>query len=205
MKNKSVPIGKATPKLRINQTQEPPIAPQARMHRRLWLATKAIFGFVVVSFGIVASIYGMWGPPWPTEPVFSPGPPSFGAAFDVPFRVENKSAFFWLSGLKLMCKVEGDIPDQPSVTGIVFGPNFVTASGKNVIGPSTSVPYICPLRSAFRLGNRDAAEIIRHSRVTFLSEYESRFLAGRVKTEDGPFTLVETTIPPHWERGAPLK
>jgi hypothetical protein len=174
------------------------------MHRRLWTAAKVAAAFPAVT-GLALGILGLIGPPWPTEPVFLPGPPSFGAAFDVPFHVENKSLFFWLSGLRIKCKVEGIIPDQPSVTGITFGPNFVGANGTNGIAPSSSAPFTCPLRGAFGFGNKDSTDIIRNARVTFMSEHDARFFGGPVKTEDGPFTWITTTIPPHWERGVPLK
>jgi hypothetical protein len=191
--------------LEINRPKQPPAKAPTQMHRRLWLAAKVAALFVAGVFGFVASIYQIeGGPPWPTAPSFSPGPPSFGAAFDVPFRVENKSALVSIRGLQIKCKVEGTIPDQPTITKLTFGPNFVGASGSNTIAPVTSAPYTCPLRGAFVFG-ADATDIIRHARVTFIAEYDAHFIGARIAAEDGPFTWNETTVPPHWERGIPLK
>ena len=157
VKTPSKPIGKATPKLPQNRKQEPPATPQTRMHRRLWLASKAAFGFAVVIIGIVGSVYTVVGPPWPTAPVFSPGPPSFGTAFDIPFTVENKSAGFGISNVKITCVVtvsfigspEGS-PPQLDRVGVQAGgiPASLAAVGS---GGISSGLYRCPLRDV-RIG-----------------------------------------------------
>jgi hypothetical protein len=54
----------------------------------------------------VVAIYTFWGPPWPTEPSFDPGFPSFGLPLDVPFSVANKSAIFPISDLTILCGLE---------------------------------------------------------------------------------------------------
>jgi hypothetical protein len=170
-----------------------------------WTAVSGFLTFAGLLFGIVSGLPAIFGgPPWPTAPVFSPGSPSFGAALDVPFKVDNRSVVFWITGLRIRCKVEGKVPDQPGMTNTTFGPNFVGANGTNAIAPNSSAPFTCPMRHSFVIG-RDVTDIIRHSRVTFISEYDGHLSFGRASFEDGPFTWNTDTVPPHWERGLPLK
>jgi hypothetical protein len=148
------------------------------------------------------------GPPWPVPPSFSPGPPSSGSAFDIPFQVENKSALFGLNNLKITCIVDDALAKSHEGPGsITFGPNVGFAvQGSNQLGRLLSGPYICPVRRMIRMGTEDAADMaLQRAQIKFVSEYNSRLLWGRSRAEDGPFTLITATVPPHWERGVPLK
>jgi hypothetical protein len=160
----------------------------------------------IVALGIFASIVGIWGPPWPTSPVFSPGLPSYGAAVDVPFEVGNKSLLFGFSNLKISCKVRGRIVSEIAPNGIVLGADVAFAArGTNSLSPSSSGTFVCPIRKRIGVGGKDAADLFQSAQITFLSEYDSRLLWGRSHAEDGPFTWITTTAPPHWARGVPLK
>ena len=89
---------------------QPPIRSGAlRSDRPTWIrVTEYLVGTLVVgTVGLVASVYQIQGgPPWPVGPVFVPGFPSAGNAFDVPFTVTNKSAFFSLRHLEILCGFE---------------------------------------------------------------------------------------------------
>ncbi|MEH2485413.1 hypothetical protein V1280_001352 [Bradyrhizobium sp. AZCC 2230] len=173
-----------------------------REYPRWFRVAKWIFGSLILgglSFG--ASVYQIWGgPPWPTEPSVSAGPPSFGAAFDVPFRVENKSVFFSLTGLRLKCKVDGVLPGANT-----FRDNSFSAKGMNAIAPQSSAPYTCPLRGAISINGTEVTDTIRQARVTVIVQYNRRILGGIATAETGPYWWNEKTTPPHWEYGAPLK
>jgi hypothetical protein len=212
VKKPSRPIGKAIPKLKTDQPTSTPAASPARMRDRLRLAAKVIPGFLVTLIGLIASIYGIWGAPWPTKPRFSPGLPSFGSSFDIPFIVTNKSAFFALSNLTVTCvllrfRAEGANGAQVRVAdGLTFdtAPKIL-ASGANRIESTESRPYTCPLRGLMRVDNADAADAISEAQIGFISEYDSPLWWGQQQAKDGPFTLITTTVPRQWERGAPLK
>ena len=125
-------------------------------HSRLWLVVVGTSTLGIAAFEIVANIVQVWGVPWPTAPSFVPGLPSFGVAFDIPFQVENKSILFGLHNLKIRCRISGKVPDQPTVGGIVLGPNNVVgANGTNELAALSTAPFICPLRGAIRFGDKD--------------------------------------------------
>ena len=171
-------------------------------HRRLWLVTKVLASFFVAVVGLAASVYAIWGPPWPTNPSFSPGPPSFGAAFDVPFQIENKSLLFGFSNLKISCKIAAIAKSQFFAFN---GDAIFLARGPNDLSPLSSGPYVCPIRGSFKNGEKDGFDLVQSAQVIFLSEYDRRIFWGTSRAEDGPYTWMTTTLPPHWEKGKPLK
>jgi hypothetical protein len=203
-------IGKSRSKRRIAQSRQTPAKSQVRMHRRLWLGTKVTVGFFVGLIGLVGSIYGMWGPPWPTEPEFALASPSFGSSFDVPFSVLNKSALFALDNLSISCvllrlRAGGPGAQVSTAEGLSFdqAPKIL-ARGTNLIPAGGSRPYVCPLRGFVRVGDKDAADVVQEAQIGFLMEYDARLWRGRKQTREGPFTLETKTIPPQWVKGAPL-
>ena len=183
-----------------------PTTPQMPAHHRLWLVAKVLVSFFVAVIGLAASVYAIWGPPWPTNPSFSLGPPSSGAAFDVPFQVENKSVLFGFSNLKISCKIAGFAKSQLGPGFIKFGENSLfSARGTNNLPSLSSGPYTCPIRGTAKIGERDAVDLMQSAQVSFISEYDTRIFWGISHAEDGPYTWITTTVPPRWERGRPLK
>ena len=91
----------AIPAAQISET--PKLSPS-----RIALKWARWFGSFIVGplLAVVVAIYTFWGPPWPTEPWFDPGFPSFGLPLDVPFSVANKSAIFPISDLTILCGLE---------------------------------------------------------------------------------------------------
>jgi hypothetical protein len=190
----------ATPEAQIPAKSKTPI------HRRLPRALNWTLGGAPIA--VLGFVLAVWGPPWPVPPSFSPGPPSSGSAFDIPFQVENKSALFGFNNLKITCIVDSAFAKSHEGPGsVTFGPDLGFAvQGSNQLERLSSGPYICPVRRTIRMGTEDAADMaLQRAQIRFESEYDSRLLWGRSRAEDGPFTLITTTIPPHWERGVPLK
>jgi hypothetical protein len=193
------PIGQAKPKLKINQPRQTPSSPQVRMHRRLWLVAKVAFGFVVALVGLVSGIYGIWGPPWPTDPVFVPGVPSLGDAFNVPFSVVNKSALFPLRDLELSCSIHSVATSHNNQ----YRRFSVEAGSREILRPLESRPYACLLNSLFV---RSPDDTITAAEIEFVSDFSSWLpWRGRVHSLSGVFTLNTKTVPPQWMMGRPMK
>jgi hypothetical protein len=177
----------------------------------LGLAAKVI-AFLVASIGLVGSIYGIWGPPWPTEPVFAPGNASLGSPFDVPFLVTNKSALFRLNNLSIICEIIAfEAISSDGKAGIRTAPNAretkILARGVNpFLAAGESRPFTCPIRGLMILGaNReDAADKVTKAQIMFISEYDF-ILFWHAKSTSGVFTLNTSTTPPQWMPGEPLK
>jgi hypothetical protein len=95
-------------------------------------------------FFVVMSIYGLLGPPWPTAPSFSPGIPSIGSPFDIPFTVTNKSVTFPINELVITCNLNDVKTNASTISNI-----SVRVTAKNVLEAGLSAPYTCPFGSFF--------------------------------------------------------
>ncbi len=150
---------------------------------------------------LLAFVYGIWGPPWPTEPTFVPGAPSFGSALDVPFIVTNKSVLFPIKKLHILCSAYRiDVgPPNWSIQGISF-----SVPGVADLAPGQSRPYTCAFNNVMRGPNGERMGV-RAATIAFNSEYDSSWpWKARAKAESGKFTLDTKTVPPQWMTGEPL-
>jgi len=197
VKKPPVAIGKAKPKLKINQLVEKQVQPPTQVHRRLWMAAKVIGGFVVTLTGLLGTVYGVVGPPWPTEPVFLRGPPSFGSPLNIPFSVTNKSGFVGIRNLKLECMAHwiklsngGSLKDT-----------MLAAPTVSVLEPLQSRPYFCPFHVLVDVGDAKLSE----ASITVIGEYDSPWpwQSGK-KLTSHQYWLNTKTIPPQWMSGPPL-
>ncbi len=201
-----IPI-RATPRLARGTSPQPPADPPTRMHRRLWLAAKVIFAFVASTLALIGTVYGIWGPPWPTEPSFVPGAPSLGSPFDVSFSGTNKSAFFSISNITVRCSLSCFRVLTPSgVPVMTVGPKanlLIRASGPKNLGPNETQPFTCNLRGVILAGGRDAADAFPDVEMRLNSEYDSPWLFWlRRKSAIGElFSLNKKTVPPQWVEG----
>jgi|ERR1700722_1826345 len=170
-----------------------------------------LFAFAVWFSSQTANLIQIMGAPWPTEPVFSPGPPSFGDAFGIPFTVENKSAFFWLRNIKIKCVIHSAAFIGPFGGASIDDVDVEAAGLPGSLAPvgssaTSSGVYFCPLRGIVSIGGQDIVEQAKSAQLSFESEYDKRTpWSARVTSEDGPFTLITTTQPPHWAKGIILK
>jgi hypothetical protein len=85
-----IPI-RATPKLPGASQGRVSTVPAARMHRRLLMAAKVVFGLLVTLFGVVGGIYGIWGPLWPTDPEIKFQNALQDSSYILPFALKSKS------------------------------------------------------------------------------------------------------------------
>ncbi len=209
MKKPNPFTGKRKPKLSALQLQEALTAPPERMHRRLWLAAKVIVGFFVSAIGLVGSMYGISGPPWPVEPVFSPGLPSAGSPFDVPFSVTNKSAFFDIWNFRIKCHIHRATFAADAEDGSRLEMNEILLDltiTNPILAAGETDSYICPVRPLIVVGKRSAADAhLEGVVISFQSEYDAEILKGRHRAESGTFTLNTRTNPPQWMSGKLLR
>ncbi len=183
-----------------------PQAPPAPRHRRFLQIAKAIVG---TPLAVVAFVYAVWEPPWPTKPTFSPSSPSFGSAIDVPFIVTNKSAWFDLSNLTIECRIMNLLAEGPTGAAVRQAPGIYTtiaARGVNKsLAQTASAPFTCPFRGRIGVDVGDAADQIKRVSVAFASEYDSPFFLGRTTSVSQTFSLDTATMPRRWVPGEPLR
>lgn len=168
---------------------------------RLWLIRGVVSAGIAAALAVVgqtANVLGIWGPPWPTEPVFSPGAPSAGSPFDVPFLVTNKSAFFPIKELSINCRL---IFVETAHNNRIFN-SAVAVHAANLIEPMQMRPYTCPFNRMINFEN----DQITAAQIEFRSEYKSPwpFLSKATATSE-VFTWNPRTVPPHWAIGIPMQ
>jgi len=162
-----------------------------------WIVVTLIFGM----FGFGAAVYQLWGgPPWPVAPTFAPSFPSSGNAFDVPFTITNKSVFFPLNHLEILCGLESVKTDAKSG----LEQFSITASdGKATLAPLQSATYTCPLTRMFTFAG---ATKLEGATIVFLTKYYSHLpFGGRTQSESDSFSLNTKTVPPQWTIGRPIR
>jgi len=164
--------------------------------RRFLGIMKWIFGTSIALFGL---FYGIFGPPWPTTPEFSPGLPSSGSPLDVPFIVTNHSALFKVIGLSISCRMNSG----HTLHGKVFnGVTTISASDGNTLRPAETRSYTCQFNRVITTTKGD--HFVR-AELQFLTEYDSPWpLRPRKHGSSDIFTLNTATSPAQWTPGKPL-
>ena len=166
-------------------------------------------GAVGTPLAVVAFVYAVWGAPWPTQPSFAPGAPSFGSAFDVPFTVTNKSAWFGIHDLTITCLLANfkaigptgaTIEQTHGVTSTIL-PRGVNS----VLAPLTTSTFTCPIGNALVVDKRNAGEQLVSASLSFMADYSGRLWWGRTQIISGVFSLDTATKPPQWAPGEPLR
>ena len=171
--------------------------------RRIYPVIRRLVVFLVGVLGLIATICGIWGPIWPTRPVFFPGFPSNASPFDVPFNVINKSIIFDLKNLSVSCKlISIRLESETDGSVVERRSGVISARGVGNIVAAQSRSYSCPVnRGVIRVENPRVAR----AQIAFLSEYDSPWpLMPKVRTESEVFTLSTATNPPQWTTGTPL-
>ncbi|MBS0524405.1 MAG: hypothetical protein JSS04_12325 [Proteobacteria bacterium] len=143
----------------------------------LWLATVA-----AIFAALAGAAFGIWS--LRPLPAYSSDRVKAGSAFAATFRVENVSAWFPLSHLKIHCAlskfetsdmVEADqarIPDR--------------------LEPGEAAAFTCPFPA-------DDLDVALRSEIYFRSEYDLPVLGSlRLTNNGGPFVLDTRLLPPRW-------
>jgi hypothetical protein len=182
------------------------LEPQMPTHRRLWRVIKWVLGGTISLLGLLGTIYGLWGPPWPTEPSYAPGVPSFSSPFDVPFIVTNKSALFTITNLQISCQLDDVVVSFPTAPNNMISDSKSTISASNILAPLETRSYTCPIRGFSMSGPMSVADAkIRRATVSFVSTYNKRIFSGLTSSKSDVFTLNTRTSPPQWTVGQPLR
>jgi hypothetical protein len=183
-----------------------PIEAKTPKHRRFLKLVEWILGPPLALLGFV---YAVWGPPWPMQPVFEAGAPSFGYAFAVPFKVSNKSGLFGLNNLHIRCGLVAQVRGEPPGGGTInFGspghPTFMDVQGQNGhLAAGDTASYTCPF-AMLRI-SAGPNSTIRFAEMLFEREYDSPWPWGGRKIVRSPTSVLDlSTVPPQW-KPAPLK
>jgi hypothetical protein len=195
---------KPPPKPHTFQQLKPQESPNPPKRRRFLRTVEWILG---IPLAVLAFVYAVWGPPWPTEPSFAADPPSLGSPFDTPFIVTNKSALFDIANLAITCRLLKFEAKDPAIGAAIIGsePSQIEARGVNPILRATkSRPFTCPFRGLMFVGTGDAADRLTAAQIEFVSVYDRTWF-WTVKSTSDVFTLNTSTMPPRWLPGEPLK
>jgi len=141
----------------------------------LWLAM-----VVAIIAGLAGAAYGIWS--LRPVPDYSSARIRVSSPFGVTFRVENTSAWFPLSHLKISCALA-----NPEMAVEVEGlpPH---------LEPGAVATFHCPFRAT-----SDDLDAALRSELYFRSEYDAPVLNSfRLTDIRGPFILDTKTLPPRW-------
>src|SRR6266700_793453 len=149
------------------QAPQTPEEPRKPTHQRFLTLLKLLVG---TPLAVLGATYTFFGPPWPTFPVFEPGSPSSGPAFDAPFQLKNRSIWFSVTNLNVSCRIQGRADSKVGPGGMAFGSNVTfSASGtQHRVGANSSALFSCPIRNMLGIGNRDVADLLSSAQVTFV-------------------------------------
>jgi hypothetical protein len=177
-------------------------ADDKRYHQHLISIGKLTISVALALSAVVGVLYELVGPLWPTQPVFSPGHPSFGTPFDIPFKVENKSGLFAICNIKITCHLiyaRSSESHDTAINTVIF----LNSKDNVCIGvQGDNKTYTCPYSNIF--GDSDSR--FEEARLEFISEYDSPWpLGGRTQSFSSVFTLDANTNPPQWVQGVPLR
>lgn len=143
----------------------------------LWLAT-----VVAILAGLAGAAYGIWS--LRPLPAYSSERITAGSAFAATFRVENASAWFPLSHLRIHC----------ALTSFAT-PDMVEADHSRIpdrLEPGEAATFTCPFPAA-------DLDVALRAEIYFRSEYDVPLLGSfRLTNNGGPFVLDTRLLPPRW-------
>ncbi|HLG45150.1 MAG TPA: hypothetical protein VKY24_02825 [Reyranella sp.] len=182
---KSSPAAKGPPRSR----RRPAVAADLPLQQGLVeMATVGAHSFVwltsVVLFlaALAAAAVGIWS--LRPLPAYSSDRVTAGSAFQATFRVQNVSAWFPLSHLKIHCALTSyETPDM-----VAADQSWIP----DRLDPGQSATFTC----AFPAADLDVA---LRSEIYFRSEYDAPVLSSfRIANNGGPFVLDTRLLPPRW-------
>lgn len=160
--------------------------PKARP-RSFWIAIGSFSAFLL---SLAANIVQLWGPFWPTAPVFQPTAPAYGQPTNIAFSVENKSAVFDIKNMHIGCLIINSLTKNKN--GVVQ--LNLEVEGKSIIEAGAIGFYKCPFNKIFNMDG----DALLEATISFNYEYDSIFGGGTKKGTTGVFTLDTSVDPPRW-------
>jgi hypothetical protein len=145
----------------------------------LWLVT-----VVAIMAALAGAAFGIWS--LRPVPVYLSERVKAGSPFAVTFWIENSSAWFPLSHLKIVCSLARletlQIPPLDADTSRI----------PDRLEPGQSVTFTCPFPAA-------DPDVALRSEIYFRSDYDLPVLAWfRISNTAGPFVLNTRLLPPRW-------
>ena len=169
-----------------------------------WLVLTVIIGGIC----LVASIYQLFGgPPWPTEPTFTPQAPSAASPFNNPFDVANKSGLADIRDLRIKCRMVFVRASRLTVTRFFPGKLIFDARGTNpVLEAGSTRQFTCPFGEYLEgIGfGASALDYASEARIALFAEYSQprwwppAIFSPKRTTVEVFFTLDTKTTPPRW-------
>lgn len=194
------PAAKRPRSPRQSRSAEPPPSLQQGL---IELASDSAQSFLWVGLAlalivaIAGAAFGIWS--LRPTPSYSSRGVEAGSPFDVTFQVENPSAWFSLSNLRISCVLaRGGVAQRPSIeaSDIRFPGN---ASN---LEPGQSATFRCPFHALSGNSNDDDLDLALRSEVYFRSEYDLSVIRSlRLTDIEGPFSLDRKLLPPRWTAG----
>lgn len=157
-------------------------------------ARKIVIGVPLALLSLVATLYSLWGPVWPTNPstnatdVESPDP------IAIPIQIKNASVLFPVYDLKITCGVDSLRTDQG---GGLSQLGFETNSGDK-LEPASSNLFFCQSPFVYKDPKFVSAEIhlmMKYSHHLFGFKWSGSH-------EEGPFIWQASLKPNRWQKGA---
>jgi hypothetical protein len=189
---KSSPAAKRPRSRRRSPVAEPPLR-QGLLELATIGAQSFLWLAMVVSVG--AALAGVAFAVWSLRPTpeYASDGITAGSPFEVTFRVENASAWFPLSHLKISCVVtRPEAPDMPPVEAD-------RSRIPSRLGPGGAAMFTCPFSAARGGSINDDLDVALRSEIYFRSEYDEPLAASfRLADNRGPFVLNTRLLPPRW-------
>ena len=145
----------------------------------LWLVTVA-----AIMAALAGAAFGIWS--LRPVPVYLSERVKAGSPFAVTFWIENSSAWFPLSHLKIVCSLA-------RLETLQMPPAYADTSRiPDRLEPGQSVTFTCPFPAA-------DPDVALRSEIYFRSEYDLPVLGWfRINNTTGPFVLNTRLLPPRW-------
>jgi len=166
-----------------------------------WRHWRRIGFRVAFLLSLAANIVQIWGPPWPTDPMFFAGPYSFDAPFDALFIVQNRSVFFSIRRPQFFC-IPLSVHTEDGRLNL-SGENALMGTGaqNGDIAADSTAPFRFVLSQFHFPGTR-----LKDAQIRLVIEYDSTIpFRGRVRVVSDPFTLDMKLVPPQWVKGKILR
>jgi hypothetical protein len=114
--------------------------PQHSLGQAVWGWTKWTVATLIVIFGVIGGVVGIWGRFWPTDPDIHPRDSS---SLVLPFTIRNVTGFVHINEPHLRCGVDFVYAeDSAGQTVVITDAAFVSGFGPS-ISPGDSIVYTC--------------------------------------------------------------
>jgi hypothetical protein len=152
----------------------------------LWLAT-----VVAIIAGLAGAAFGVWS--LRPVPAYSSERVTAGSAFEATVRVENASAWFALSHLKINCALRR--PGTSATPPVEADTSRIPAR----LEPGERATFTCPFGAVAGGSTNDDLDAALRSEIYFRSEYDVPVIGSfRLTDNRGPFVLDTKLLPPRW-------